>query len=265
MPNHVARQRSALHALAVAISVAAMLAWPIAARAQQDRSPLLQVEVSDSIGLPLPDATLEVFTLMDGGVFWEWVVVAPSQLPEGINLLRFSHPGYRSSTFSVPLRGGSKVALRVRLGAQIDTTRHGDVLEAREVHAVGMAIEGRIKTDVIGRRRILEPGTAVEESTGRFGAMLRRARGTELNIVPSGTAGSYRPLAQTLGGQSYCSMLVMLNGDRRQVLPFAAFDDLYGTSDVEVIEVFPRSTSLPSQYQMPKGGCGMIVVWFKSP
>ena len=265
MPNHVARHRPRLHALAVATGAAAMLAWPIGARAQQERAPLLQVEVSDSIGLPLPDATLEVFTLMDGGVFWEWVAVAPSQLPDGINLLRFSHPGYRSSTFSVPLRAGGKVALRVRLGAEVDTTRHGDALEAREVHAVGMAIEGRMKTDVIGRRRILEPGAAAEESTGRFGALLRRARGTELNVVPSGTAGSFRPLAQTVGGRSNCSMLVMLNGDRRQVLPFAAFDDLYGTSGVEVIEVFPRSSSLPSQYQVPKAGCGMIVVWFKSP
>jgi hypothetical protein len=264
MPNQVARQRSAVHALAVATGVATMLAWPIAVRAQQDRAPLLQLEVSDSIGLPLPNATLEVFTLMDGGVFWEWVVVAPSQLPEGINLLRFSHPGYRSSTFSVPLREGSKVALRVRLGAEVDTTRHRDVLEAREVRAVGMAIEGRMKTDVIGRRRILEPGPAVKESAARFGALLRRARGTELNIVPAG-AGSYRPLAQTVSGQNNCAMLVMLNGDRRQVVPFAAFDDLYGTSDVEVIEVFPRSASLPSQYQVPKAGCGMIVVWSKSP
>jgi hypothetical protein len=265
MPNRLWRQTSALHALAVATSAAGMLAWPIAARAQQDRAPLLQVEVSDSIGLPLPDATVQVFTLMDGGVFWEWIVVGPSQLSEGINLLRFSHPGYRSSTFSVPLRADSKVALRVRLGAQVDTTTHSDGLEAREVRAVGMAIEGRMKTDVIGRRRIIEPGPAAKESSGRFGALLRRARGTELNIVPSGSAGSFRPLAQTVSGQTNCPMVVMLNGDRRQVLPFAAFDDLYGTSDVEVIEVFPRSTSLPSPYQVPKGGCGMIVVWFKSP
>src|SRR5215213_4333351 len=147
---------------AAAAIVATMLVTPAAASAQNDRPSLLQVEVADSIGLPLPDAKIEVFTLMDGGVFWEWVVVAPSQLPEGINLLRFSHPGYRSSTFSVPLRGGSVVALRVRLETQGDTAKR-EPLEAREVRAIGLAIEGRMKSDVVGRRRVLESGAAAEE------------------------------------------------------------------------------------------------------
>src|SRR5215216_3649299 len=152
---------------AAAAIVATMLVTPAAASAQNDRPSLLQVEVADSIGLPLPDAKIEVFTLMDGGVFWEWIVVAPSQLPPGINLLRFSHPGYRSSTFSIPLREGSKVALRVRLMTQGDTTKKKEPLDAREVHAIGLAIEGRMRTDVLGRRRILESGAAAEETTGR--------------------------------------------------------------------------------------------------
>ena len=246
-----------------ALACGALFLAPGAASAQAERPPLLQVEVSDSVGLPLPDARLEVFTLMDGGVFWEWIAVAPSELPAGINLLRFSHPGYRRSTFSIPLRDGSKVALRVRLDPERDTTKRPDPLEAREVRAVGMALEGRMKVDVIGHRRILEPGVLADESVGRFGALLRRARGTELRILPAG-AGTYRPLAETMGGRSNCPMLVMMNGDRRQVLPFPAFDDLYGTRDLEVIEVFPRSASTPAAYQVPKAGCGMLVVWFKS-
>jgi hypothetical protein len=59
-------------------------------------------------------------------------------------------------------------------------------------------------------------------------------------------------------------MLVMINGDRRQVLPFAEFDALFGTSDLEVLEVFPRSASLPAAYQVPKSGCGMLVAWFRT-
>ena len=255
--------RFAFHTFATSILLAVLFIWPTAGGAQNDRPALLQVEVGDSVGLPLPDAKIEVFTLMDGGVFWEWVVVAPSQLPAGINLLRFSHPGHQSSTFSVPLRDGSKVALRVRLNAQRDSTKRGNVLDAREVNAVGTAIEGRVRTDVIGHRRIIEPGAAAEEGTGRLGALLRRARGTELNVVPAG-AGSYRPLAQTTAGRSNCSMLVMLNGDRRQVLPFESFDGLYGTSDLEVVEVFPRSVSVPAAYQLPRAGCGMLVVWYKT-
>ena len=247
----------------IAVIVATMLAAPGAASAQNDPPSLLQVEVADSIGLPLPDAKIELFTLMDGGVFWEWIAVAPSQLPPGINLLRFSHPGYRSSTFSVPLREGSKVALRVRLDAQRDTTTRGDGLDAREVHAIGMALEGRMKTDIIGRRRVLDHGFGGEEHSTRFGSLLRRARGTELLVLPT-SAGSYRPLGETVGGSRNCSMLVMINGDRREVLPFAAFDELYSTGEVEAVEVFPRAASLPSPYQVQRSGCGMLIVWFKS-
>jgi hypothetical protein len=248
---------------AVTAIVATIVVAPPAASAQNHPPSLLQVEVADSIGLPLPDAKIEVFTLMDGGVFWEWIVVAPSQLPPGISLLRFSHPGYRSATFSVPLREGSKVALRVRLDAPRDTTTPGDALDAREVHAIGMAVEGRMKTDIIGRRRILDHGFGGEENATRFGSLLRRARGTELLVLPT-SAGTYRPFAETVGGSRNCPMLVMMNGDRREVLPFAAFDELYSTSEVEAIEVFPRGTSLPTAYQVQGSGCGMLVVWFRS-
>ena len=260
MSRDAVRVMQSLRRTIVAVVIGLGLAR--AAHAQEQRDSLIQVEVRDGAGLPLPDAKIEVFTLMDGGVFWEWVAVAPSHLPEGINLLRFSHAGYRPSTFSIPLRTGSVVALRVRLEAEGDTAKR-QLLEAREVRAVGLAIEGRMKSDVVGHRRILESGVAAEETTGRFSMLLRRARGTELNVVPA-SGGTYRPLAETAGGARTCQMSVMLNGDRRQVLPFAAFDQLYGTADLEVIEVFPRSASLPAAYQVPKAGCGMIVAWFKN-
>src|SRR6476469_2079216 len=54
------------------------------ASAQTGREALIQIEVGDSIGLPLPDATVEVFTYLNGGVFWEWTPVGASDLPEGI-------------------------------------------------------------------------------------------------------------------------------------------------------------------------------------
>ena len=101
------------------------------AQVQGERPVMLQVEVSDSLGLPLPDAKLETFTLMDGGVFWEWIPVAPEQLPEGINLLRFSNPGYRSAVLSAPLRKGTRVSLRVRPGAEDLIALVDDLRDAR--------------------------------------------------------------------------------------------------------------------------------------
>jgi hypothetical protein len=246
-----------------AFSLICCIAPIAAAHAQSDRAALIQIEVRDSIGLPLPDATVEVFTLLEGGVFWEWARAGAADLPEGINLLRFSHPGYEPSTFSVPLREGSVVSLRVRLMAARDSARRATSLDARELHVIGLAIEGRIKSDVIGHRRIVERSVVDQDQTHRFGNLMRRARNTELKVTPA-TAGSFRINAQNSIGRSNCSMLVMVNGDRRKVLPFATFDQLYGTQDLETIEVFPRGSSIPNSYQVTGSRCGLMVAWFKT-
>lgn len=250
------------HLIGAAV-VAAALSPIQPALAQGERDALIQIEVSDSLGLPLPDAAVEVFTLLEGGVFWEWARVGAADLPAGINLLRFSHPGYRASMFSVPLRPGGKVSLRVRLMAEGDTTRRSTAPEAREVRAIGLALEGKMRTDIIGHRRIVDRSAVESDETRRFGSLMRRVRGTELNIFPA-TGGSFRVMSQGSSGGSRCPVLVMVNGDRRRVFSFPTFDQLYGTADLEMIEVFPRGTSIPYAYQVPRSSCGLLAVWFKN-
>lgn len=245
------------------ISTVSLTAFAASAlRAQSDRPSLLQVEVGDSIGLPLPDAKMEVFTLLAGGIFYEWTEVQPHQLPKGVQLLRFSHPGYRTSTFSVPLREGSKVALRVRLSPGGDSVvrRRDGMVDAYQVNAIALALDGRSKTDVLGRRRILDRLTEIPEaSNNRLGDLLRRSRGTDLRVT-AGSGGSY--LASGQG--SNCPVDVMLNGDRRHIIPFATFNQMYNTDDLEVIEVFPRGgSSIPLSYQVTRGECGLLIVWYR--
>jgi hypothetical protein len=243
-------------------TVALVLFAPSGTRAQSDRASLLQVEVGDSIGLPLPDAKMEVFALLDGGIFWEWTQVEAHQLPKGVQLLRFSHPGYKTSTFSVPLREGSMVALRVRLSPERDSTvrRRDGMVDAYQVNAVALALEGRAKTDVLGRRRILDKLNEVTEgNTNRLGDLIRRSRGTDLRVTP-GSGGLYL----VSGQMSHCPVDVMLNGDRRHIMPFARFDQMYNTADLEVVEVFPRGgASIPLSYQVSRGECGLLIVWFR--
>jgi hypothetical protein len=248
---------------AVAVATAAVLPCTASvAVAQSHPKPLIQIEVRDSIGLPLPAATIEIFTFFDGGIFWEWARVAAADIPEGISLLRFSNPGYQPAVFSVPLQEGGTVSLRVNLQPERDTVTHRGPVVARDVHAIGLAFEGRTRTDIIGRRRIIESRAIDPETNSSFGGLLRRARNTELNVLPV-SGGTFRPYAQS--GPGRCAMTVMVNGDRRRVLPFEEFDRLFGTADVEAIEVFPRSTSLPFPYQVPNVRCGMMVAWFKAP
>ena len=164
--------------------------------------------------------------------------------------------------FSVPLRDGGKVSLRVNLRPQRDTVTRRTALTAREVNAIGLALDGRARTDIIGTRRVLERRAFEGETVTSFGALLRRARNTELNMLPA-SGGTFRAYAHS--GVGRCSMNVMINGDRRRVFPFETFDRLFSTTDAEVIEVFPRASSLPLSYQVPNARCGMMVVWFRVP
>lgn len=263
LSNHV---RLGLEAVRRAVSVGTIAVACVSiaepAVAQKKHEAVVQIEVGDSIGLPLPDAKIEIFTFVDGGVFWEWIPIGASEIPAGINLLRFSYPGYRSSVFSVPVREGSTLSLRVRLNAGSDSAAGHDV-EARAVRAIGLAIEGRAKTDVVGRRRVLEHADFERETVTGFGHLMRRARNTELSVVPA-SGGTFRVSTGSPGRSSNCPVQVMVNGDRRRVLPFDVFDRMFSTADVEVIEIFPMGSSVPLSYQVPRAACGILVVWFKS-
>ena len=285
MPNHVARPgspgqgralRGTLHWILLAASLC--LTVPAShARAQADPKPLMQLEVGDSIGLPLPDAKLELFALLEGGIVWEWVAVTPDALPAGTDLIRISQPGYSPVVLSVPLQKGSRVALRVRLRAAGDTTRGQRVPTVDPLLATGLAIQGRVRTDVIGVRRVLDRADLENTRETTLGALLRRANGTDLTMVPA-SGGSFRPVtSRTLGSRprnsavgrtaTQCSLPVILNGDRRRVLPFEAADDLVGVEDVEAIEIFPRGWPPPSAYSIPGGPwCGgVVVLWLRAP
>lgn len=264
MLNHIGQRRGTRPlAFPTIVALAASLALPGVGQAQKKHESVVQIEVRDSVGLPLPDAKVEVFTFMEGGVFWEWVPLGSAALPGGVNLLRFSYPGFRASTFSVPVREGGTLSLRVNLEPEGDTTATKHSLEARAIHAIGLALEGRARTDIVGRRKVLEHSAIEGESVNRFGPLMHRVRNTELKVLPA-SGGSFRVYGQSGGSSFGCAVQVMVNGDRRRVLPFDTFDQLFSVADVEAIEIFPLGSAVPLSYQVPRAGCGLIVVWFRS-
>ena len=250
---------------ACAAIVAATALAPSPVTAQREAKPLLQFEVGDSIGLPLPDARFEVYALLEGGIVWEWAPVDPAALPEGIMLVRFSHPGYRASVLSVPLRKGSTVALRVRLDPMGDTVTRRGVVTARTVRGAGLAIEGRAKTDILGLRRVIAHDDVGVDTEGMtIGSLMRRADNTDLNVVPV-SGGAFLVYSRHGGGGRRCTMQVMINGDRRRFLPFSAFDNLFGPNEIEAIEIFPNGGRVPFSYQPSRSSCGLLVAWMKNP
>ena len=226
------------------------------------RSPLLQIEVGDSVGLPLPDAKMEVFTFMDGAAFREWVTVEPNDLDEGAYLLRFSNPGYRPTVLSVPLRKGRLVSLRVRIGAERDTTRHTRLIQADAVRSIGIVSEGKATTDLTRGRRVLDHESIERASPASISALLRDSKG--FNVVLTSTPdGGYDAGAVGYGNGYGCPLPVLINGDRRRTIPFNEANQRYGIDVVEAIELVPRASARLYGRLEDRWECGVLLIWVK--
>lgn len=250
------------HAMRVglAAAVVTVAAARLVAGQGVPRPSLLQLEVGDSIGLPLPDAKIEVFAITDRGRFRDWVTIDPSDLPEGVHLLRFSQPGYQPTVFSVPLRHGTRVSLRVRLGAERDTTRKGPG-EATEVRTAGLRIEGRATTDILKARRVLDRGAIERASPASIAALLRDAKGMGVVVSPGGV-GSYT-VGAVGGGMYGCPLPVMINGDWRLITSFDEANRGYSPESVEAVELVSRVAAKSYSRRAEDAECGVLVIWVR--
>jgi hypothetical protein len=250
---------------AVVILAAFAIAAPVLAQSSPaTHSPLLQVEVGDSIGLPLPDAKVEVYSFADGGTFREWLAVEPNELPEGVYLLRFSNPGYRSAVLSAPLRKGTRVSLRVRLGAERDTTRHVRVrvIPADQVRSIGVVTEGRATTDLTRGRRVLDRESIERAGPASVAALLRDAKNFDVVVTPR-PDGGYDVGGVASGGGYGCTLPVLINGDRRLIIPFSEANQRYGIEAVEAVELIPRVSARLYGYLQDRWECGILAMWVK--
>jgi hypothetical protein len=223
-------------------------------------APLLFIEVSDTVGLPLPDTRLELFDRAAGGLSREWLPIEPEMLEEGIHLLRFSHPGYKSSTFSVPLREGGLVTLRVRLAADSgqDALRPGRAI-AKHIRAIGVARQGRATTDVIDGRLVLDREDIERAGAPTIAETLREAR--ETGVVVEDTPGGLHTVRQISGPRQRCPVQVMINGDKTFTISFLRFEELYRLSEAEVIEIIPDPKTLPFEFRRSGDLCGFLLIW----
>ena len=222
--------------------------------------PLLFIEASDTLGLPLPDTRLELFDRAAGGLNPEWLSIAPEMLEEGIHLLRFSHPGYKSSTFSVPLREGGLVTLRVRLTPDSGhvTPQTGRPV-ARHVRAIGISRRGSEMTDIIDDRLVLDRDEIERADATSIAETLRQA--LETGLIVEDTPGGLHTIRRQSVQSQRCPIQVMINGDATLVISFLRFEELYRNSEAEAIEIVPNPKTLPYYFRRSDSSCGFLLIW----
>ena len=176
--------------LAVATGMAAMQASPPTTRT----AGLLQLAVTDAIGHPIPDATVEVYAVPDGGQrkrYWEWFVINPEMLPEGITLLRISSPEFRPTVVSVPLRRRSQLALQVALSPVTDSSPPDRGGTVHSIRGVGTPLWQRGRPNVLDGRQVLVREEIARTAAETVRQVMERSHGFDLRFIPA-AEGRYR-------------------------------------------------------------------------
>ena len=229
---------------------------------QGDDPPLLQLEVRDRSGLPLPNAKLELFAYAEGGLFREWVPVVPGMLGPGVHLLRFSHSGFEPVVFSVPVRRQTPVSLRVELDAEAPRPRGGDAV-AVPVNAIGLALDRRAGTDILGSRRVLDRH-AYERTNARGVAEVLRVPSVRRSIGASEAGVADGVLLRNPRTGEGCAPAIMLNGDVTLALSFARYQELYRLSEPEVVEFVLDGKAVPYTFKRGENlDCPVMMIWLR--
>ena len=181
--------------------------------------------------------------------------------------MRFSNPGYRASTFSVPLQRGATLAVRVRLHEGSDSLERQSKQpelkwSAPDAIVVSFTAEG--KADLLGHRGVFDQ-IPREEGSGAWinfeDAKLKVRR-------QLGTVGKLDPLMaeswKTRKGEVVCPMKALVNGDTRLPVNYGNFGAHRTITGIEAVEVFTEGAAIPQPYRVKGADCGLAVVWFRS-
>ena len=238
-------------------------ALPSRGVAQNRDRALLQLEVRDDTGLPLPNARLDVFAYAEGGQFREWLGIVPDVLGSGVYLLRFSHEGFRPVVFSVPLRKDAPVSLRVQLVPDSSRPSRRGLPEAVPVKAIGLALDSPAGTDVIGSRRVIDRET-YEHTHAEGVAELFRVPSVRKSIGAQETVGDGGIRLRNPRTGDVCNPPVMLNGDMTLTLSFARYQELYRLSEPEAVEFVLDGRAVPYTFQRGHDlNCPVLMIWLR--
>jgi hypothetical protein len=86
--------------------------------------------------------------------------------------------------------------------------------------------------------------------------------------VPGVTVRDYPGLGRVVATRSatgsYCTPFFFVDG-RRSFLSAAEIDQFHYPSEIAAVEVYPRPSMVPAEFQVGVGTCGAVVIWTRPP
>ena len=239
----------------------ALVAVPVLSGAQDVRT--VTGTVTDSAGQPIP------YVNVDGGPQYriltnasgEWSLQLPSTVAIDVSIRRI---GYLPSKVRVLQGSDTTIAVSLQRVAALLTTQvvraqqQVRTLETRGFYSrMLQQVRGALVGEFVTPEEIemRNPQRVTQLLEQRHGLHVRRAGSCQVIVT------CYRVF-----GQGGCAATVYLDNQRLNRLgggDVPAIDELIPVTGVSAIEVYPRGSSAPHQFQSLAGTCSIVVIWTK--
>jgi hypothetical protein len=174
-------------------------------------------------------------------------------LPGGTHTLEVRAIGYVPMRSIVHLGGAEQTTIRVELGERAvalpTITVRGQLVYSRALQRFEERRRGAIgyfiPPDEIERRPFIRPTD-----------LLMQVNGVTVRDYP----GMGRVVATRSATGSWCTPFFFVDG-RRSFLSAAEVDQFYYPNEIAAVEVYPRPSMVPAEFQVGVGTCGAVVIW----
>jgi hypothetical protein len=171
-------------------------------------------------------------------------------LPLGTQLIRVRAIGYAPFQHSVDVRPRDTVVV----GLQLRTLTVLDTVHVVASRRLSQRLEE------LAHRRLLGGGHVLTEAEIKLRPSVRSLFQGMPSMRVTGSAHRFAIFMRSGSiGRGWCAPTVYLDGVRSSVEELRA----YRPKDIVGVEVYPRQSAAPGEYQEPYGGCGVVLVWTK--
>jgi hypothetical protein len=206
---------------------------------------------------PVPDSRVAIWGTGRSATVNARGTFTLDSLPGGTHTLEVRAIGYVPVRSIVHLGGSDPANVHVELGERAvalpTITVRGQLVYSRALQRFEERRRGAvghfIPPEEIERRPFTRPTD-----------LLMQVPGVTVRDYP----GLGRVVATRSATGSYCTPFFFVDG-RRSFLSAAEIDQFHYPSEIAAVEVYPRPSMVPAEFQVGVGTCGAVVIWTRPP